>query len=98
MENIAENAAAETEEKEGVYIAVTEEDLQAMLQAAAKEAIKELRKEEAKEKKKNKYHDTFSLMRCYSEAGFYTQNTITACTQIQLENIPENQQEIHHRS
>ena len=87
MENIAENAAAETEEKEGVYIAVTEEDLQAMLQAAAKEAIKELRKEEAKEKKKNKYHDTFSLMRCYRDAVFHIENAISEGTQLELEDM-----------
>ena len=98
MENIAENAAAETEEKEGVYIAVTEEDLQAMLQAAAKEAIKELRKEEAKEKKKNKYHDTFNLMRCYRDAVFHIENAISEGTQLELEDMTEEQQETYLRS
>lgn len=98
MENIAENAAAETEEKEGVYIAVTEEDLQTMLQAAAKEAIKELRKEEAKEKKKNKYHDTFSLMRCYRDAVFHIENAISEGTQLELEDMTEEQQETYLRS
>ena len=83
MENVAEITQAETEEKEGAkYITVPEDELQAMLQAAAKEAIKELRKEEAKEKKKNKYHDTFSLMRCYRDAVFHIENAVSEGTQL----------------
>lgn len=99
MENVAENTQAETKEEEGVkYITVPEEDLQAMLQAAAKEAIKELRKEEAKEKKKNKYHDTFSLMRCYRDAVFHIENAVSEGTQLELEDMTEEQQETYLRS
>ena len=111
MENMAEYTAAETEEKttpedgrgntiyssEGIVV-LTEEGLQAMLQAAAKTAIKELRKEEAKEKKKNKYHDTFSLMRCYRDATFHIENAVSEGTQLELEGMTEEQQETYLRS
>ena len=103
MEQVAEYTTAETEAKEqaagqGKYITIQEEDFQAMLQAAATAAIKELRKEEAKEKKKNKYHDTFSLMKCYRDAVFHIENAISEGTQLELEGMTEEQQETYLRS
>ena len=99
MENVAENTTADTEEKEGAkLITVPEDELQAMLQAAAKTAIKELRKEEAKEKKKIKYHDTFSLMRCYRDAVFHIENAVSEGAQLELEGMTEEQQETYLRS
>ena len=102
MDNVAENVQEQEEAKEKAeevkYITVPEEELQAMLQAAAKEAIKELRKEEAKEKKKNKYHDTFSLMRCYRDAVFHIENAVSEGTQLELEGMTEEQQETYLRS
>lgn len=103
MEHVAENTAAETEEKNlaaepGKIIAIPEEEFQAMLQAAATAAIKELRKEEAKEKKKSKYHDTFSLMKCYRDAAFHIENAISEGTQLELEGMTEEQQETYLRS
>ena len=103
MEQLKENTAAETEAKteqetKVKYIAVSEEELQTMLQAAATAAVKELRKEEAKEKKKNKYHDTFSLMRCYRDATFHIENAISEGTQLELEGMTEEQQETYLRS
>ena len=102
MEQVAEYTAG-TEEKEqaagqGKYITIREEDFQAMLQAAATAAIKELRKEEAKDKKKNKYHDTFSLMKCYRDAVFHIENAISEGTQLELEGMTEEQQETYLRS
>lgn len=103
MENVAENTTVETEEKAGQeeqkkYITVSDEELQAMLQAAVKAGIKELRKEEAKEKKKNKYHDTFSLMRCYRDATFHIENAISEGAQLELEDMTEEQRETYLRS
>lgn len=101
MENVNMTAGAQEEakEKEEVrYITVPEEELQAMLQAAAKGAIKELRAEETKEKKKNKYHDTFSLMRCYRDAVFHIENAVSEGTQLELEGMTEEQQETYLRS
>lgn len=111
MENVAENTKAETQEEkapEGVEkytmyaedgrLVFSEEGLQAMLQAAAKTAIKELREEEAKEKKRNKYHDTFSLMRCYRDAVFHIENAVSEGTQLDLADMTEEQQETYLRS
>lgn len=111
MENVTENTQAETQEEkapEGVEkytmyaedgrLVFSEEGLQAMLQAAAKTAIKELRKEEAKEKKRNKYHDTFSLMRCYRDAAFHIENAISEGAQLELEDMTEEQRETYLRS
>ncbi len=111
MENVAENTKAETQEEkapEGVEkytmyaedgrLVFSEEGLQAMLQAAAKNAIKELRKEEAKEKKRNKYHDTFSLMRCYRDAVFHIENAVSEGAQLDLADMTEEQQETYLRS
>lgn len=103
MEHVAENTAAEAEVKEVAagqekYITIPEADFQAMLVAAATTAIKELRKEEAKEKKKSKYHDTFSLMKCYRDATFHIENAISEGTQLELEGMTEEQQETYLRS
>ena len=59
-------------------VILTEEALKAMLQEAAKTAIKELKREETKERKRNKYHDTFSLMKCYRDAVFHIENAVTS--------------------
>lgn len=80
------------------YVAIPEEEFKAMLQTAAKEAIRELRKEEAKEKKRNKYHDTFSLMRCYRDATFHIENAVSEGTQLELQDMTEEQQETYLRS
>lgn len=103
MEHVAENTAEETEAKNlaaepGKIITIPEEEFQAMLQAAATAAIRELRKEEAKEKKKSKYHDTFSLMKCYRDAVFHIENAISEGMQLELEGMTEEQQETYLRS
>ena len=103
MEHVAENTAAETEVKEVAaeqekYITIPEAEFQAMLLAAARTAIKEMRTEEAKEKKKSKYHDTFSLMKCYRDATFHIENAISEGTQLELEGMTEEQQETYLRS
>lgn len=103
MEHVAENTAEETEAKnlaaeQGKIITIPEEEFQAMLQAAATAAIRELRKEEAKEKKKSKYHDTFSLMKCYRDAVFHIENAISEGMQLELEGMTEEQQETFLRS
>lgn len=101
MEHVAENTAEEKESlaaEQERYITIPEADFQAMLQAAATAAIKELRKEEAKEKKKSKYHDTFSLMKCYRDATFHIENAISEGTQLELEGMTEEQQETYLRS
>ena len=99
-ELVEEQVLTSTEETaEAVkYVAIPEDEFKTMLQTAAKEAIKELRKEEAKEKKRNKYHDTFSLMRCYRDATFHIENAVSEGTQLELQDMTEEQQETYLRS
>ena len=98
--DIAEQVITGTEDTAAnvKYVAIPEDEFKAMLQTAAKEAIKELRKEEAKEKKRNKYHDTFSLMRCYRDATFHIENAISEGTQLELQDMTEEQQATYLRS
>ena len=85
-------------EQTAAYIMLTEEDLKTMLQEAAKAAIKELKREESKERKRNKYHDTFSLMKCYRDAGFHIENAVSEGTQLEIQDMTEEQQETYLRS
>ena len=85
-------------EQTAAYIMLTEEDLKTMLQEAAKAAIKELKREETKERKRNKYHDTFSLMKCYRDAVFHIENAVSEGTQLEIQDMTEEQQETYLRS
>lgn len=80
------------------YVMLTEEELKNMLQEAAKTAIKELRQQETKERKRNKYHDTFSLMKCYRDAVFHIENAVSEGTQLEIQDMTEEQQETYLRS
>ena len=84
--------------QDAAYIMLTEDALKAMLQEAAKTAIKELKQEETKERKRNKYHDTFSLMKCYRDAVFHIENAVSEGTQLELQDMTEEQQETYLRS
>ena len=104
-ENVkAAEAAAGTDlgepggEQTAAYIMLTEEDLKTMLQEAAKAAIKELKREESKERKRNKYHDTFSLMKCYRDAVFHIENAVSEGAQLEIQDMTEEQQETYLRS
>ena len=80
------------------YVMLTEEALKSMLQEAAKTAIKEVKREESKERKRNKYHDTFSLMKCYRDAVFHIENAVSEGTQLEIQDMTEEQQETYLRS
>lgn len=89
----------EQEGDQGVTcVMLTEEGLRNMLQEAAKTAIKELRQQENKERKRNKYHDTFSLMKCYRDAVFHIENAVSEGTQLEIQDMTEEQQETYLRS
>lgn len=79
-------------------VMLTEEGLRNMLQEATKTAIKELRQQENKERKRNKYHDTFSLMKCYRDAVFHIENAVSEGTQLEIQDMTEEQQETYLRS
>lgn len=95
-------AGVDTKEKGGerktAYLLLTEDELKAMLQEQAKTAIKELKREETKERKRNKYHDTFSLMKCYRDAVFHIENAVSEGTQLEIQDMSEEQQETYLRS
>lgn len=104
-ENVkAAEAAAGTDlgepggDQTATYVMLTEEALKSMLQEAAKTAIKEVKREESKERKRNKYHDTFSLMKCYRDAVFHIENAVSEGTQLELQDMTEEQQETYLRS
>lgn len=85
-------------DREAACLLLTEDELKAMLQEAAKAAIKELKREENKERKRNKYHDTFSLMKCYRDAVFHIENAVSEGTQLEIQDMTEEQQETYLRS
>lgn len=93
-------ATTQEDVKSSETIILTEEKLQSMLEAAAEQALKRLRKEEAKVKQKGKYHDTFSLMKCYRDATFHVENAISEGMELGFrpEGMTEEQQESYLRS
>ena len=76
-------------------VMLSTEELKNMLQEAAKTAIKELRQQETKERKRNKYHDTFSLMKCYRDAVFHIENAVSEGTQLEIQDMTEEQHETY---
>ena len=56
---------------------ITDDELKQLLSDAAKAGVTEYKKQEKKERKKDKYHDTFSLMKCYRDAVFHKENAIS---------------------
>lgn len=77
---------------------ITDEELKQLLADAAKAGVAEYKRQETKERKKDKYHDTFSLMKCYRDAVFHKENAISEGTQLELDNMTEEQRETYLRS
>ena len=77
---------------------ITDDELKKLLSDAAKAGVSEYKKQEKKERKKDKYHDTFSLMKCYRDAVFHKENAISEGTQIELDGMDDEQQETYLRS
>ncbi len=77
---------------------LTDEELKGLLQDAAKAGVAEYKRQETKDKKRDKYHDTFSLMKCYRDAVFHKENAISEGTQLELDNMSEAEQRTYLRS
>lgn len=77
---------------------ITDEELEQLLTKAAKAGVEEYKRQEAKEKKKNKYHDTFSLMKCYRDAVFHKENAISEGAQLEIEDMTEEERSTYLRS
>ena len=53
------------------WVQLHESELTELMQKQAKAAITELKRQEKQERKKEKYHNTFTLMKCYRDAVFH---------------------------
>ena len=59
------------------WVQLHESELTELMQKQAKAAITELKQQEKQERKKEKYHNTFTLMKCYRDAVFHIENAIS---------------------
>lgn len=81
IKGLATEIKPESEETAGApegeqWVALPAADFEEMIQKAAKAAVVEFKKQEEKEKKRDKYHNTFTLMKCYRDAVFHIENAI----------------------
>ena len=76
--------AAEGEAAGESWVALPASEFEEMIQKAARAAVREYRKQEEKEKRQNKYHNTFTLMKCYRDAVFHIQNAVSDGEQLEL--------------
>ena len=73
-------------------------DLEDIIKRSAKAAIAEYKKQEVQQKKKDKYHNTFTLMKCYRDAVFHIENAISDGTQLELNGMTDGQQRTYLES
>lgn len=91
--------APEREEETGESrVALPEADFEAIIQKAARAAVQEYKKQEEKDKRQNKYHNTFTLMKCYRDAVFHIQNAVSDGEQLELKGMTEEQQRVYLES
>lgn len=91
--------APEREEETGEsWVALPAADFEALIQKAARAAVQEYKKQEEKDKRQNKYHNTFTLMKCYRDAVFHIQNAVSDGEQLELKGMTEEQQRVYLES
>ena len=69
------------------WVQLHESELTELMQKQAKAAITELKRQEKQERKKEKYHNTFTLMKCYRDAVFHIENMTDEQQRTYLESI-----------
>ncbi len=79
-------------------VALPASEFEELIQKAARAAVREYRKQEEKEKRQNKYHNTFTLMKCYRDAVFHIQNAVSDGEQLELKGMTEEQQRVYLES
>lgn len=94
---VAKEAAGNTPEGES-WVALPAANLEELLKKAAKTAITEYEKKREQEKKRDKYHNTFTLMKCYRDAVFHIENAISDGTQLELNGMTDEQQRTYLES
>ena len=75
------------------WVQLHESELTELMQKQAKAAITELKRQEKQEQKKEKYHNTFTLMKCYRDAVFHIENAISDGQQLELKGMTDEQQQ-----
>lgn len=80
------------------WVALPEAEFEGLIQKAARAAVAEYKRQEDKEKKQNKYHNTFTLMKCYRDAVFHIENAISDGTQLELKGMTDEQQRTYLES
>ena len=98
QEETKTTAGVEMPKEVGDWIQLHESDLEELMQKQAKAAIAEMRKQEKQERKKEKYHNTFTLMKCYRDAVFHIENAISDGQQLELKGMTEEQQRTYLES
>ena len=73
-------------------------EVEALIQKTAKAAVAEYKKQEERDRKKDKYHNTFSLMKCYRDAVFHIENAISDGEQLELKGMSDEQQRMYLES
>ena len=74
------------------WVQLHESELTELMQKQAKAAITELKRQEKQERKKEKYHNTFTLMKCYRDMAFHIENAISDGQQLELKGMTDEQQ------
>ena len=80
-------------------IRLNENELEQIITTAAKKGVEIYKREEQKKHKADKYHDTFSLMKCYRDAVFHRDNAVSEAAQLQQQGelTEEQRKEIAER-
>lgn len=94
--NIPEGAEMPPEAES--WVQLHESELTELMQKQAKAAITELKRQEKQERKKEKYHNTFTLMKCYRDAVFHIENAISDGQQLELKGMTDEQQRTYLES
>ena len=91
-------AGAEMPPEVESWVQLHESELTELLQKQAKAAITQLKRQEKQERKKEKYHNTFTLMKCYRDAVFHIENAISDGQQLELKGMTDEQQRTYLES
>ena len=73
-------------------------EVEQLIQKAARAAVAEYKRQEEKERKRDKYHNTFTLMKCYRDAAFHIENAISDGEQLELKGMTDEQQRTYLES
>lgn len=111
VQEMADNLAAATEAMAGnlpqaeegeaageSWVAMTQADFEDTIQKAAKAAVREWKRQEEVERRRDKYHNTFTLMKCYRDAVFHIENAVSDGEQLELKGMTEEQQRTYLES